>query len=323
MYQSMPARIKELIGEYIWCGVAHSTNEQLRKESTSGGLVSSLLLTMLRKKYINGALVVRNDGLEHKGIVARTESEIIAAAGSKYLQIPLNVFLSELINEDGKFAVVGLPCHLKGLRKLESLNPKLKDKIILKIGLFCSHAVSYNGVVFLLNAFGVKREEVAELRYRKKMHGTTGLYVKTLSGSEIFIPSSKYWGMFFNFFFIPEGCMYCEDLTAECSDISVGDAWGFEEAKQSGLSLFIVRSKMGEEALRLAISEGLIKVRSINPENVIKSQKYLLVKKRSLMKGNRKIVGYAYYIAQVIGNHLSKSEKYHSFLRAGLVTLRL
>jgi coenzyme F420 hydrogenase subunit beta len=309
---------EELIGKYLSCGVAYSTDSKTRKEATSGGLVSSLLVILLRRGLIDGVLVVRNDGLKQMGVLARTEDEIMAAAGSKYLQIPLNAFLGEIIKENGKFAVVGLPCHLRGLRKLEALNPNLKSKIVLKIGLFCSHAVTYNGMTFLLDTLGVKLEEVTDLRYRAKMQDTTGLYVRTLNGKDLFIPSRKYWGKFFNFFFIPEGCMNCEDLTAEESDISVGDAWGFEETERLGLSMFITRSEAGEKALNITVSEGLAEVRSVNPEVVVRSQRYIKVKKRKRMQPPKKLLGHTYHTMQIIGNFISKNEICHPILRMWL-----
>lgn len=312
---------EELIGEYLTCGVAYSIDERIRKEAASGGLISTILIMMLRRDIIDGALVVINDGLVQRGVLARTEDEIIAAAGSKYLQIPLNAFLGEVIKEDGRFAVIGLPCHLRGLRKLEAFNSKIKDKIVLKIGLFCSHAITYNGMVFLLDALGVKLEEVKELKYRAKMQGTTGLYVRTLNGKDRFIPSSKYWGKFFNLFFIPDGCMNCEDLTAEYSDISIGDAWGFDETERLGLSIFITRSEMGEKAFNLTASEGHVKVRTLNPEAVVKSQRYLLRKKTRLMGTTKKVLGYTYRMIQIMGNLTSKNEKCKPLLRIWLKAL--
>lgn len=312
----MSRRVEELIGECQGCGVAYAM-----EKASSGGLVTVLFVAMLRNSLIDGALTVRNDALEQRGVVARTENEIMSAGGSKYLQIPLNAFLGELIKGNGKFAVVGLPCHLRGLRKLEALNPTLKDKIVLKIGLFCSHAVTYNGMVFLLDALGVKLEEVVELKYRVKMQGTTGLYIRTLDGKDMFIPLSKYWGKFFNFFFIPDGCMSCEDLTAESSDVSVGDAWGFNEVERFGLSIFITRSEKGEKAINLSISEGLAKVKTVNPETVVKSQRYLLRKKTRWMGKTEKVVGQTYRMMQIMGNFASKNENCKPLLRIWLKLL--
>ena len=106
---------------------------------------------------------------------------MLSAAGSKYIQIPLNACLGEVIKNNGRFAVVGLPCHINGLRRLEDFNSELKEKIVLRMGLFCNHAVNYKGMVFLLNEIGVKPKDLIELRYRAKMKGTTDLYVKTAS----------------------------------------------------------------------------------------------------------------------------------------------
>jgi len=317
----MSPELRELIGEYLWCGVAYSRDEGLRGRATAGGLVTSLLIATLRRKRGEGALVVENEGLEQKVRVTGDEGEIISAMGSKYLQIPLNAALRELLQMDGRFIFVGLPCHLKGLKKLESINPGLRERIILKIGLFCGHAVSRDGMGFLLNALGIRPEEIAELSYRKKMHGTTGLYVKTQGGFEVFIPSSKYWRLFFNLFFIPWGCLYCEDMTAEHSDISVGDAWGFEGAGYPGLSLFIVRSRRGERAIKDALSEGLIEVERVDPRDVVRSQRYLMVKKRRMMRGLGRAVGYAYHVAQVVGASLSESRWAQPLLRVWLTLL--
>lgn len=307
--------IEELIGEYTSYGVAYSTDVGVRKEAASGGLVSTLLITMLRRGFIDGALVVRNDGLEQKGVLARTEDEVMAAAGSKYLQMPFN--LGEVMRTEGRFAVVGLPCHLRGLRKLEAFYPKLREKIVLRIGLFCGHTITHNGMAFILNEIDINPNEIAELKYRAKMQNTTGLYIRTKDGRERFIPLSTYWGKFFNFFFIPDGCMSCEDQTAECSDISVGDAWAFREgAKRRGLSLFITRNEAGEKALRLSVSEGLAKVMNVEPEVVVRPQKYnLLMKKWKYLGGFNNALGCTCRTIQFILNSASKFKACYPILK--------
>ncbi|MHA2035916.1 MAG: Coenzyme F420 hydrogenase/dehydrogenase, beta subunit C-terminal domain, partial [Promethearchaeota archaeon] len=53
-------------------------------------------------------------------------------------------------------------------------------------------------------------------------------------------------------------CHFCEDLTADCSDISVGSI-----GSQSGWSSVITRTKSGEKIFKDAIKKGLIESQSL------------------------------------------------------------
>jgi coenzyme F420-reducing hydrogenase beta subunit len=104
-------------------------------------------------------------------------------------------------------------------------------------------------------------------------------------------------------------------MTAELSDVSIGDAWGFEGVER-GLSLFVARREVGIEALKLALSRGLIEMRDVSPEEVVRSQRYLWIKKRGFVSGRRKIMGSAYHAIQVVGSSMSKSQWSAPLLRA-------
>jgi len=111
-----------LIGNYERCYIGHSTDTSIRYNSSSGGLVTALLVFAIEERIIDGALVTKmNDKnpLEPKVFIARSKEEIISASKSKYCPVPANITLKEILKEDGKFAVVGLPCHIHGIRKAE------------------------------------------------------------------------------------------------------------------------------------------------------------------------------------------------------------
>jgi len=105
------------------------------------------LLSLLNEKIIDGALVTRmgrDDPLKPEAFIATTKDELIDAIGSKYCPVPANVALNEILNSNfKKFAVVGLPCHIHGLRKAERLKKELREKIALHIGLFCSYGITF------------------------------------------------------------------------------------------------------------------------------------------------------------------------------------
>ena len=113
-----------LIGNYITCYIGHATDRDIRYNSASGGVITALLIFALEEGIIDGALVTRtnqHEPLEPKVFVARNKHEIISASGSKYCPVPLNSGLKKILNEEGKFAVVGLPCHIHGIRKFEKI----------------------------------------------------------------------------------------------------------------------------------------------------------------------------------------------------------
>jgi coenzyme F420 hydrogenase subunit beta len=294
----MSCNLKALMGRYLSLGIAWSRDEDIRREATSGGLVTSILIATKRGGLIDGAIVTANEGVKHRCLIARSEEEIINAIGSKYCQIPVNMCLKELLNAEGRYAVVGLPCHLRGLEKLMRSYPRLRDRVVLKIGLFCSHTISYKGILFLLKALGVSPEEVEILRYRAKMRGTTGLYIRTRGGKDVFIPLHDYWGRFFDFFFTTKGCMYCTDFAAELSDISVGDAWGVREAVNKGLSLFVIRSRAGKEAIELAVRNNLIELREISRNTMCSLLKF---QRHAVMKKGRSLTAKIYRTLHLIG----------------------
>jgi coenzyme F420 hydrogenase subunit beta len=141
-------------------------DENIRMAASSGGMVTSLLVFLLKSGTIDGAIVTKMseaDPLLPNVFLATTEEQIIAAAQSKYCPVPVNMAIKQVIDKNLKIAVVGLPCHIQGLRKLELQNPKLKEKFILHLGLFCGHNTSFLGTEFVLEKMGIKHCEIKKL----------------------------------------------------------------------------------------------------------------------------------------------------------------
>jgi len=307
---------EEFIGSYSKIGVAHTANESIRTKSASGGFITTLLLNALKRGLIDGAIVTINEGLEQKVVLAMTPDDIIKSAGNKYLQFPLNAHLTKLFDKKGRFAVVALPCQINGLRRLENIQSDLERKIVVRIGVFCTHVVSVNGMLYLLKLMGIEKEDVEELRYKTKMFGTTGLYVRTINGEESFVPLKKYYTNFFDFFFIPLGCIKCNDMTAEDSDISVGKALFLGSSSDNpGYSLFIVRTEVGKKFLDEA-NEDLVIKSDVDPELVIKSQPYYSIKKGKAIGGVKdRLTVYLYKVIRKLGHIISTKDTLHFLIR--------
>ena len=220
--------------------------------------------------------------LEPQPFIARTREEIISASKSKYCPVPANIVLREILTEDGKFAVVGLPCHIHGIRKAEALNKKLKDRIVLHIGIFCGHAPTFLWTEFHLRRKGIRKEEVAKLDYRGG--GWPGrMSISLRNGGKRFVPYGDTWGYFSNFCYYRR-CTLCCDQAAELADISFGDAWLPEFARDKvGKSIVICRDKRGEEILQDAASQGKLELDRVGGEKAIQSQGGFYYKKRVIV----------------------------------------
>jgi coenzyme F420 hydrogenase subunit beta len=267
------------LGNYIKCYVGHSNDFRIRYECSSGGIASQLLIFAFRENLIDGALVTcmkKNNPLEPEPFIAKSKEEILSASKSKYCPVPANIALKQVLKEDGRFAVVGLPCHIHGIRKAELLNTELRKKIVLHVSLMCSHMVNFSGTEFILKKLHIPKEQVSSLSYRGK--GWPGaMTIKLENKCSFSIPLvgswNSYWPIFSSFFFTPIRCTLCPDQTGELADISLGDAWLPEfKSDKIGKSIIITRTKTAESLLSKMASSKLITLMEVSPEKVKQSQ---------------------------------------------------
>lgn len=264
-----------LLGNYLNCYIGHTTDYEIRYNSASGGLVTALLIFALEKGIIDGALVTKMNNeekpLEPQPFIARTGEDIISTAKSKYCPVPANIALREILDREGKYAVVGLPCHLHGIRKAEMVSSELRNRIALHVGIFCSGVPNFRATEFLLRRLRLKIEEVKTLEYRGE--GWPGkMSLKLKSGEAKLIPYPTYWEGFGGLFF-PLRCRMCVDWFSKLADISCGDAW-LPELKRDkvGSSVIVSRTAQGENILQQMMHDGIIELSTIGSGKVKESQ---------------------------------------------------
>ncbi|MDR0460130.1 MAG: Coenzyme F420 hydrogenase/dehydrogenase, beta subunit C-terminal domain [Nitrososphaerota archaeon] len=271
-----------LLGTYTGCYVGYSTDKNVRFNSASGGIVSQLLICGLEAGLIDGAIVTRmskNVPLEPEPFIARTREEVLEACSSKYCPVPLNIVLKEVLLKDGRYAFVGLPCHIHGLRKAQQLNKKLRERIVLTIGIFCSHNDNFSTTNYVLSRLNVTPSNVASITYRGS--GWAGAFTVKQKSGEFSKCAFHEWIKVHEYcFFTPDRCLLCCDHTAELSDISTGDAWLPEFSKDRyGVSIFVSRNDIGDKYVLLAKSKGHFSFSKIDSQKVVKSQGNIRFKK--------------------------------------------
>ena len=262
----------------------YATIKDIRYNGASGGVVTGVLISLLRNKEIDGALVVNMQGekpLWPNVFIARTEEEIISAQQSKYIPVPMNIGLKEILkHKDQKFAIVGLPCQIQGLRMFEKIRPSLKKQIVVRIGLLCGFNPTLSSTKFLLQRAGVKNfNDVVNIKYRDG-DWPCGFRAITKDGKDHFLyPIENF--LFSHYIFERRRCAMCVDQLNELADFSVGDEWIEEERGDAyGWNSIIVRTKRGKEIIEKLVKRGDLYVEPSSKEHIFGGQNSTMIYKK-------------------------------------------
>lgn len=261
--------------------LGHAQGKVIRRSGASGGVITALLVSLLRNGDIDGAVVV--DAIPGRPWlfspkIATTEEEIIAAAKSKYVLVPSNVILQQTKRFRGRLAFVGLPCEIEALQKTQDVAPSLVKNIILLIGLYCGSNLYYEATCSLLKRFGIEDyAQIASLQYRD---GTWpgNFQVDLVNGQSFSISKDAF--NYLTFFYCPERCMLCADPMSEFADISVGDGWAYEKNGEQGWSVVLTRTEAGQNYLDQACSNGLLHLEEISEYQVVQMHSHTLSNKK-------------------------------------------
>jgi coenzyme F420 hydrogenase subunit beta len=258
----------ELNKKYLWrkpvgnwrsLHSAKTTNRKVAKVATDGGVVTSLLLYALETGIIDGAIVSRRVGpFARQPAVATTAKELIDAAGSHFDEtaqlsevgksytsfVPSILEVKELRQRGlTRVALVGTPCQVYSLRKMQLLKVVPSDAVALVIGLFCMENFSFT------SEERKKLERKLHFRLDKveKLNIKDDIIVALKGGEILHIP----------FELIDEiarpACFACSDFSSEFADISCGGL-----GSPDGFTTVIIRTQAGEQVFNGAKHKGFI-----------------------------------------------------------------
>ncbi|MFM1848171.1 MAG: hypothetical protein RL417_1645 [Pseudomonadota bacterium] len=231
-----PGDVTDTHGHFVDSAVAFATDPVIREHSTSGGVVTAILVELLERGEIDGAIVIASDEKslwKGKPIVARSRVELLNAMKSKYAICPTNSAFQEVRAIEGRYALVGLPCQIHGFRKAAELDPRLKSRITLAIGLFCHAAIEHEAFEIIWGTLGDKAQRAKRFISRIGKHPGTpyielddgSLYPVYFGDRSGYRPTSIEVINILYRLFTPERCTTCFDGLADFADISVGDPW--------------------------------------------------------------------------------------------------
>jgi coenzyme F420 hydrogenase subunit beta len=261
---------------------AQTTNPTVGKRCTDGGVVTSLLLYLLENHMIDGALVYKSDGPFHRGpVLATSGEEVVSASGSHYDESfsivelgsrystyspamqELKTLRKGLID---RVAMVGTPCQIHTVRKMQVLGIIPSDVIKYCFGLFCMENFSFNDIQLR----NLEKQYGFDLAHVSKVNVKEDFFIYLNNGRVIHIPFEEIDSI------ARPACLVCPDFSAEFSDISFGGL-----GSPGGYTTVLLRSERGKMVYRGALTAGYIKERRYSTSekaraDLIKLQKMVL-----------------------------------------------
>lgn len=266
-----------LLGNYKKIGTGFSLNTNIRSQSASGGVVTTILKWLLKEKEVDKVIVLgfnKEKPYLTQYKIIDTPQKVILNAQSKYVVNHLGEVLNGI---KGRIAIVTLPCQTHGLRKWQNLGcnyPKIK----YILGLYCGNNLYFEATRILLRRLNIDRlSEIKNINYRAgKWPGY--FQVNTLSGLSKRVSKDVF--NYLSFFYTMPRCHLCPDLTNEFADISFGDAWNYEGRNKGGYTFILARTPKGENLLSRTIDEGKIFYTQISEEDALKMHSHHLRRKK-------------------------------------------
>jgi coenzyme F420 hydrogenase subunit beta len=221
---------KSGLGDYI----EFTAGQSKRFKGQDGAMGTEFIFSAMDMGLIDRGIFVDRDEQWRTGVFhvrGKEQLEKLPLGGTKYTFADIMPELKNAVMFTKKgVGVVGTPCMVSGVRKLQEEFPVFKEKVKLVVGLFCTENYHYAEVSKYLIGKGVDYSKLIKTDIIK------GKFVATMTDKEVKFKVAKLDDI------LPSGCNRCTDFTAVESDVSVGSVGSAE-----GFSTTVVRTETGKE----------------------------------------------------------------------------
>lgn len=276
---------QDFLGPWRQLYFGWANDPAVRQAGASGGLATALLHGAFAEGIIDAAICTRlqpHRPLVAEPLVAQTAQEVSDCRGSKYTMVAVNTALRTAADQPGRYALVGLPCHIQGLRLAQRRSPLLRQRIVLALGIFCGWSCLPQATVVAARRAGMDPGALTSLTYRGP-GWPGGMDLVGRDGTRRFLPYPNYFDRFTNAY-TPPRCTLCPDALAELADLSVGDAWLERFVGSAGVSDVIVRTERGQRLVERVAPAQLCLTEAL-PQEILDSQRETFRLKRSVFRG--------------------------------------
>jgi coenzyme F420 hydrogenase subunit beta len=288
------------IGIYRAVKSARAVDESLRAIATDGGVVTALLHYMLERRLIDGAVVSqKTTAFSRIPLIATTWEELYTAAGSCFdgsfhleeLGDRYTTYSPTLSAVKGlesehlqRVAMVGTPCQVRSIKKMQCLGILPAHVIIYTIGLFCMEAFSFD-------ALGRRRleerlrehqgdagpparfEDICKLNIKEDVIVSLALSGQPRlqgggNGTIIHVPFEEVEEI------ARPACLACTDFASDYADLSAGGL-----GSTSGYTTILIRTPKGSRVYSEALRQGYIEERQFTDRTEARGKEAEMVDK--------------------------------------------
>ena len=202
----------------------YSQNHDHRFESATAGIATEIASYLLETQQVDGVVSSYQD--ENAQILTKifTDSEEVKKTkGSIYRQVSLLNGLEKKIKQGNhkKLLVIGLPCHIEGVKTLHKANKYLKKNIkFVTVSLFCKQTKTEDFSNAVRNILHEKEKRTIIFRGK----GWPGI-TRTEGRQGISFSDIQFGLAWSTYAFTPDYCFSCSDPIGLVADIAIGDAW--------------------------------------------------------------------------------------------------
>ena len=271
-----PVRNTKQINTKTETFVGYSTDEEIRKQSSSGGIFSVVAEWIIQQKgVVFGAAF--DDNFEVHHIAIETKAELEKLRGSKYVQSRMeNIYLEvkQYLKMKRKVLFTGTACQIAGLKNY--LNRE--DENLYTIDVLC-HGVPSPKIwrMYLDEKQKQYHSSIEKCEFRNKENGWKKYSINILFSDKqqymVRYFEDDFMGMFLGNIDLRPSCHACHFKGfPRISDMTIGDCWGIENHMpdmddDKGTSVIMVHSSNGKRMLEGV--RGNLRLREANLDTVL------------------------------------------------------
>ena len=262
------------IGVYETIRSARATDESILDVATDGGVVTSLLLYMLERHLIDGAIVSRKTTtFSREPLIATTGEELLTAAGShfggsshleelgsKYTTYSPTISVVRGLEAQHlhRAAMVGTPCQIRSVRKMQCLGILPAHIISFTIGLFCMENFLFDA----LARTNLEEKYRFDFAHIDKLNIKEDLIISLIDGTAVRVPFEDVDEL------ARPACLACTDFANDYADLSAGGL-----GSPDGYTTVVIRSEAGRRHFSEAMRQGYIEERDFRDFASLRSER--------------------------------------------------
>lgn len=258
--------------ENIYVGFA----EAFRESSSSGGIATYLFEQLLKNKIADHLFIVKEINGTYQYQWFDSVESIRKISKTRYIPLTMENLFKEIHNKEGKVAISGVACFMKAIRLKQYYDEDFKNKISFTIGIICGGLKSRFFTDYLANKSGIEgRYSKQEYRIKDPASTASDYSFGAFSDDQSFhqIKMRTVGDMWGTGLFKSNACDFCDDVTTELADISLGDAWLSPYNKDGkGTSVVVTRSLLADKLMNAGIDTKELNCTELAVGSFLKSQ---------------------------------------------------